>query len=52
MKLGDIPSGREHNKYYEFHDSIRHDTTKCTMLRRELENKMQSGQLINIIRGL
>lgn len=38
--------------YYKFHESIGHDTIECTMLWRELENKMQSRQLTDLIKGL
>lgn len=52
VRQGDMLNGMEHGRYCEFHDSKGDDTIKYTMLRRELETKIQFGQLIDLIKGL
>ena len=42
-KTGENVGIKDHGRYYEFHETTRHDTNECTMLHRELENRMQSG---------
>lgn len=51
-RLGEKIVRKEHGKYYEFHKSTSHDTIECTMLRREMENKMLVGHLNDLIKGL
>lgn len=51
-RVGNRSECREHDKYCEYHKSTRHDTIECTILERELEKKMQVGQLNDLIRGL
>lgn len=42
-KSGEKTKSKDQGWYCEFYESTRHATVECTMLRRELENKMQSG---------
>lgn len=51
-KAGEKLGNNDHRKYCEFHESTKHDISECTMLHRELENKMQFGQLTDLIKGL
>lgn len=51
-KIGERTGIKDHRRYCQFHDTTRHDNIKCTMLYCDLENRMQSGQLTEMIKGL
>lgn len=51
-KTGEKYGNKDQGMYCEFHESIGHDTIDCTMLHRELENRMKSRQLTDRIKEL
>lgn len=43
---------KEKGKYYEYHKSKTHDTSECTVLKREVEEKQMTGDLVEVVKHL